>query len=82
MTNSTHNTADAIERLDDLLQILRELNAVPSARPHVIGLQFDVQLMRDVLALTFTNMNHQRRKWLRKMEQRVNSVDAAFRPLG
>lgn len=82
MNHEPIETANAIDRLDDLLQILRELNAVPNARPHVIGLQYDLQLLRDRLALTFTTMNHQRRKWLRKLEHRVNGVDALFRPLG
>lgn len=78
MNHEPIETSNAINRLDDLLHLLRDLNAVPSARPHVIGLQYDVQLLRDRLALTFTTMNHQRRKWLRKLEHRVADVMRCF----
>ena len=82
MRHGQHDTADAIERMDDMVNILRDLSIYPAARAVVVDLQWDVNEMRDTLVTTFMIADQFVLKRIRKLERRVNRVDAIYRPLG
>ena len=82
MRYGQHDTADAIERLDDMVNILRDLSIYREARDQIIGLQYDVNLMHDRLALQLGPATKRQLKWVRKLERGVNCLDAVLRPLG
>jgi hypothetical protein len=81
--HSPRRTIEAIERLDDMLEILRDLSLFPGARKDVTAIRYEVQLLLD--AFECRNWQIAERRHVRRiklLESWLYRLDAVYRPLG
>lgn len=82
MRYDSHETADAIETLDELQDILRDLSIYREHRAVIIGLKYEVELMQCRLSCQYGPATSRQLTWIKKLSRRVHQVDAVLRPLG
>ena len=80
---SPRRTLEAIERLDFMLEMLRDLSLFPGARHDVTAIQYEVELLLD--AFEYRLWQVARRAHLRRielLESWLHRLDVYYRPLG